>query len=254
MASLKAVMNCLDIDTNRDLSVLRDFFGFSRAQVPTDPSADASVSVKTQIQRVQGKHVHLNVIRVGFDTLSATAREDRIERIDYAIYRTQNIYSSVSLGVGRVEHWLINSADADGLDDIGSEDEADELVERATVDNDGIDCFVVRNISDSDFIGKASAIPGSCDKGSKTDGVIAGESGLGDETFAKTFAHEMGHHLGLSHNHGGNCPTTTSGQNNLMAQSRCAAGSGQAGQRAAVLLISSQGSTMRGHCSAQDAC
>lgn len=253
MANLKTIMNCLDIDTSGNVSVLRDFFGFSRGRVPTDPSATASVSVKGQIQRVQGKHVHLNVIRVGFDTLSAPQQETRTERIDYAIYRTRIIYGNVNLGVGRVQHWVITSANADGLDDIGSSDEVDELVERATVNNDGVDCFVVRNIS-AGFIGQASAIPGSCDKGSKTDGVVAAESGLGDETHAKTFAHEIGHHLGLSHNHGSNCPTTTNAQNNLMAQSRCAASGGEAGQRAAGLLISSQGSTMRGHCSAQDGC
>jgi hypothetical protein len=254
MPSLKAVMRCLDIDTGRNLSVLGDFFGYVRRRVPTDPAATASVSVKTQIRRVQQRHLHLNVIRVGFDTLTGTTRDRRNERIDYAIYRTQNIYATVNLGVGRVLHWVIDSADADGLDDLGGPDEADELVERATVDNDGVDCFVVRNISDNSFIGKASAIPGSCDKGSKSDGIVAGESGLGDETFAKTFAHELGHHLGLSHNHGANCPASVSAQDNLMAQSRCAAGAGEAGQRAAVLVTTGQGSTMRGHCATKSAC
>lgn len=253
MASLKETMRCIGVDTNRDLSVLGDFFGFRRRRVPTDPSANASVSLRTQIERLQQRHLHLNVIRVGFDTLSAATRDRRIERIDYAIYRTREIYAAVDLGVGRVQHWHIDSADADGLDDIGDEGEADELVERATVSNDGVDCFVVRNISGG-FIGKASAIPGSCEKGSKTDGIVAGESNLGDETFAKTFAHELGHHLDLTHNHGGNCPTTTNEQNNLMAQSRCAAAAGEAGQRAAVLLTSSQGSTMRSHCSTKSGC
>jgi hypothetical protein len=251
MPSLKAMMGCLDIDTDQNLSVLGDFFGFLRRRVPTDPSATASVSVKSQIARVQQRHVHLNVIRVGFDTLSATTRDRRHERIDYALYRTQNIYATVNLGVGRVLHWVIDSADADGLDDLGSQDEADELVERATVDNDGIDCFVVRNISDTSFVGKASAIPGSCDKGSKSDGTVAGESGRGDEFFAKTFAHEIGHHLGLSHNHGANnCPATTTGQNNLMAQTGCRAGA----VRNAVLLTSGQGADMRSHCSTHRGC
>jgi hypothetical protein len=253
MASLKQTMGCLGIDTNRELSVLGDLFGFLRGRVPTDPSASASVSVKTQIERLGNRHLHLNVIRVGFDTLNAITRDRRNERIDYAIYRTRDIYDAVDLGVGRVEHWWIDAADADGLDDIGSEDEADELVERATVYNDGVDCFVVRNIS-AGFIGKASDIPGTCEKGEKTDGIVAGESNLGDETFAKTFAHELGHHLGLTHNHGSGCPSTTAGQNNLMAQSRCAAGAGEAGQRVAVLLTSGQGSTMRSHCATRGGC
>lgn len=252
MPRLKSIMNCLDIDTDRNVSVLGDFFGFIRRRVPTDPStaATASVSVKRQIQRVQQRHVHLNVIRVGFDTLSSTTQDRRHERIDYAIYRTQNIYANVNLGVGRILHWTILAADADGLDDLGSQDESDELVERATVNNDGVDCFVVRNISDTSFVGKASAIPGSCDKGSKTDGTVVGESGRGDEFFAKTFAHEIGHHLGLSHNHGSNCPTGNNARNNLMAQTRCRTG----GPRNAVRLTSGQGSTMRGHCSTKRSC
>ena len=87
MASLKSIINCLGIDTNRDLSILGDFFGFLRRRVPTDPSANASVSVKTQIERVQQRHIHLNVIRVGFDTLSAATQDRLHERIDYAIDR-----------------------------------------------------------------------------------------------------------------------------------------------------------------------
>jgi hypothetical protein len=114
---------------------------------------------------------------------------------------------------------------------------------------------VVRNISDPDFVGKSSDIPGECDKEAKDDGVVAGEIGRGSEGFSRTFAHEIGHHLGLSHNHGGDpdCPDTAAGCNNLMAQTRCATSCG-GGARAAVLLTGSQGSTMRSHCAVQDGC
>lgn len=254
MVSLRDVMADVGIDTSGAVSVLRNFFGFQRARVPTDPdnTVTASVRVLTQIGRVRQRHLHLNVIEVGLDTLTATDRDRRQERIDYAIYRTQNVYAGVNLGIGRVLYYNITDAGSDGLADIGSEDEADELVERATVENDGVDCFVVRTISGG-FTGMAAAIPGSCDKGSKTDGLVAGASDRGDEGFAKTFAHELGHHLGLSHPHGDDdCPTTTAGQNNLMSQSRCAAAGGEAGWRAAVLLTSAQGATMRGHCSTHD--
>jgi hypothetical protein len=161
----------------------------------------------------------------------------------------------VNLGVGRVLHWFIDAADADGKDDLGSEGEADDLIAEWSVPNDGIDAFVVRNISDPDFVGKASDIPGECDKEAKDDGVVAGEIGRAFEDFSRTFAHEVGHHLGLSHNHGGDpdCPDTTNGCNNLMAQTRCATSCG-GGTRTAVLLTSGQGSTMRDHCSVQDGC
>lgn len=250
MASLKATMSALGISPGG--SVLFKVFGFIRARVPQDPVATtASVSLLGQIRNVQQRHIHLNVIRVGFDAISgASAQAQALLDIDYAIYRTRIIYSAVNLGVGRVQHWFIDAAEADGYDDLGSEDEADELIAGWSVQNDGVDAFVVRNISSSSFVGKAADIPGDCDKSSKDDGVVAGEASRSGDNFARTFAHEIGHHLGLSHNHGAspNCPGSTSGCNNLMAQTRCANSCG-GGTRTAVLLSSSQGSTMRDHCS-----
>lgn len=215
------------------------------------------VSLLSHVKGVQGKHIHLNVIRVGFDAIGggATALDVAHEKLDYALYRTRNIYGQANLGVGRVQHWFISAADSNGADDLGSEDECDELIADWSVPNDGVDAFVVRNISDPDFVGKASDIPGECDKEAKDDRVVAGEIGRASEGFSRTFAHEIGHHLGLSHNHGGDpeCPGTMAGCNNLMAQTRCATSCGS-GVRAAVLLTSGQGSTMRDHCSVKGGC
>lgn len=261
MASVKAIMGCLGIDTGRSVSVLGDLFGFIRARVPaeTDTTVTAQVSLLSHIRGVQGQHIHLNVIRVGFDAIAgdASAQEEALEKLDYALYRTRNIYRTVNVGVGRVLHRLITAADAKGADDLGSEAECDELIADWSVPNDGVDAFVVRNIS-GDFVGKASSIPGECDKEAKNDGLVAGEIGRRSESFSRTFAHEIGHHLGLEHNHGGepDCPDTKAGCNNLMAQTRCAdpnEGCGD-GVRAAVLLTAGQGSEMRGHCSVRSGC
>ncbi|MFD0692306.1 M12 family metallo-peptidase [Actinomadura fibrosa] len=201
----------------------------------------------------------MNVIRVGFDAISggSTALDAAFEKLDYAIFRTRTIYQQINLGVGRVLHWFITAAEANGADDLGSEGECDDLIADWSVQNDGVDAFVVRNISDTDFVGRASAIPGECDKDAKDDGLCAGEIGRAAEGFARTFAHELGHHLGLSHNHGGaNCPGTTAGCNNLMAQTRCATSCG-GGIRTAVLLTASQGSTILtapAHCAVQSGC
>ena len=258
MASVRSMMNCMGIDTSGNVSILFHFFGFIRRAVPADPTGAATqVSMLGQVRGVQGKHVHLNVIRVGFDALGggAAGLDAALETLDYATFRTRNIYSQVNLGVGRVQHWFITAAQSGGMDDLGSEGEADDLIAEWSVPNNGIDAFVVRNISDTDFVGKAADIPGDCDKESKDDGVIAGEIGRTGDDFARTFAHEIGHHLGLSHNHGGSpdCPGTTNGCNNLMAQTRCANSCG-GGTRMAVLLTSSQGSTMRGHCAVRNGC
>lgn len=218
--------------------------------MPEDPEAGvtSSVSLLQQVRSLQGRHAHLNVIAVGFDGIAAGDRDEAFEKLDYAIYRVRNIYRQVSLGVGRVEHYAISSADSNGRDDLGSEDEADQLSDEWSVPNDGIDVFVVRNI-DSDFVG-ISPIKGSCDKDASNDGLVGGEIGRAVEGVARTFAHELGHFLGLRHNHGDDCPTTAAGKRNLMAQTRCAAPS----IREAVALTGGQGSTMRGHCSVRPGC
>src|SRR5919202_1662047 len=100
MASLKSLLNCIGVDASGEVSVLGNFFGFIRNRVPADPdtSVTASVSMLQQMRGVQGKHVHLNIIRVGFDTLSSAVQALALEKIDYATYRTQNIYRQVNLG------------------------------------------------------------------------------------------------------------------------------------------------------------
>lgn len=258
-ASVKAILGCIGVPTAGTVSILGQMFGFSRARVPPDPdtSVTAQVSVLQLVRDLQGPHIHVNVIRVGFDTLSATDQDEAFRKLDYAIYRTRNIYRPAGLGVGRVEHYFIDAADSNGRDDLGSEDEADELSDEWSVPGSGIDAFVVRNISDTDFVG-ISPVGGSCDKGDKDDGLVAGEIGRDFESFSRTFAHEIGHFLGLEHNHGGgedcdNCPSTTNGCNNLMAQTRCANCCGS-GVRLAVLLTSGQGSDMRDHCSVRSGC
>jgi hypothetical protein len=247
--SMRSLLGCIGVDTTQEVSVLGHVFGFARRRMPRDPDAAAvsSVSVRQQMLALQGRHLHLNVIRVGYDGIAAGNRDAEVEKLDYAVYKTRNIYRTVSLGIGRVEHFAIDTADANGRDDIGSADEADALSDEWSVPNDGIDVFVVRNIS-ADFVG-ISPRPGSCEKGPDNDGLVGGESGRGFEAVARTFAHEVGHFLNLPHNHGDDCPTTTAGQNNLMAQTRCALST-----RDSVLLTGAQGTTMRGRCQVRPGC
>ena len=78
------------------------------------------------------------------------------------------------------------------------------------------------------------------------NGVIGGEVNRAADGVARTLAHEIGHYLGLAHNHGDSCPTTTAGQNNLMAQTRCAASIPNS-----VNLTTTQGASVRDHCFVQ---
>ena len=250
-SSVKSVLACVGIGTSSDVSVLLHGFGFIRSRVPTDPdtSVRAEVSLLSHIQGIRGEHLNLNVIRVGFDARPASSFDDDLQKLDYAVYKTRNIYRQVNVGVGRVQHWFIDQADANGRDDIGSEDEAEALRDEWTVPNDGVDAFMVRNISAS-FVG-ISPVGGACDKDSKDDGLVAGEINRSYDEIGRTFAHELGHYFDLPHNHGDkpDCPDTTAGQNNLMAQTRCAIST-----RNSTLLTSGQGSTIRSHCLVKDDC
>ncbi len=236
------------VGASGDFSVMSQVLGFARGRLPPDPSgAAASVSMRDQINAVAGRHVHVNVITVGFDALSAAARATAAERIDFAILRTREIYRPVNLGVGRVLHWFITQAEADGADDIGSEDEAEELWDAWTVPNNGLDVYMVRTIS-GDFIG-LSPVDGACDKDDKDDGLVGGRIDRGADGVARTFAHEIGHYLGLEHTHGDDCPTSNADRNRLMSQTRCALSN-----RDSTALVSGEGSTMRGHCTVRAGC
>lgn len=257
MASTRAILNCIGRDTSGSNSVLGDLFGFWHRRVPTDEDGNRSaVSLKDTLRGMEGRHVHLNVVAVGWwNEFGATNVSNARRKTDFAIMRTRQIYNNVNLGVGRVDYRVVNRDEADGYDIIGSEGEADDLSDDWSTPNNGIDCFVPRSITDDDFIG-ISPVDGDCDKGGKSDGLIAGAINRGGminnafDEFARTFAHEVGHYLSLPHNHASSCPSSTSAKNNLMAQTKCIT----LDARDAVTLSSSQGSDMRGHCMTRSGC
>ncbi len=219
MASLRGMAQCIGITGN--FSVLHDFFGYTAA--PQD------LSVLTQIRRLQGRHVHMNLIRVGIESFTAA---DELE-IDGAVQFTRDTYATVNLGVGRVTRWFITTAQANGRDNIGSDGEAEDLTDEWTVDNHALDVFFVLTYAGT-TIG-LSRVDGPCDKDAKgMDGSVVAMEGTGNTT-GFVLAHEVGHYLGLSH---------TSNSNRLMFGT--VPNGGQ--------LSSSEGSDMRDHCFAESPC
>jgi hypothetical protein len=248
MASLRQSANCIGISGN--FSVLRDFFGFYRRVLPPDPTkATVSISLLRQIGLLHGQHFHLNVIAVGWDNFT----DDNNIVVDYSLFKLRNIYAQVNVGVGRIRHFVISVADADGLDAPTTTDQLEALTEAWSVPNDGIDLFICHDMnipSNGGMILGYSPIDGPC-PGNKDDAGLSGSTiGLWEnEQTARTMAHEVGHYLSLKHNHGDNCPTTTAAKNNLMAQSRCAISI-----RDSTLLTSGQGDDIKHQCMTDHQC
>jgi hypothetical protein len=237
-ATVREILDCIGVDTGGSNSVLGDLFGFIRRRVPPDPTGAVSeVSLLRQMNAMQGRHVHLNVIRMGFDAVPDLPQA--LERLDYGIHRCRQVYAQVPLGVGRVLHWFVDQPDCNGRDDIGSEDEANAMWEEWSVQNSGVDVFVVRTISADDFIG-LSPVDGTCDKDSKDDGCLGGQIDRDAEGYARTFNHD---------HDTGDCPGSTANRNRLMAQTRCAIDI-----RDSVNITSGQRSDMRDHCAVRSGC
>jgi hypothetical protein len=247
MASLRALATCIGLGGN--ISVLRDFLGFFRGTLPPDPTgASVQVSLNRQARLLQGTHFHLNVIAVGVDNFTDT--EDI--QIDYSIHRLRDIFNQIGVGVGRVLHWGVPVADANGLDSPTTEAQVERITTRWTVPNNGLDLFIPFNMNvstDGGVLLGMSARPGPCED-KRTKGMQGSVSGLwGREQTARTVAHEIGHYFSLRHNHGRNCPTSATDRNNLMAQSRCAAST-----RNSVVLTAAQGRSVRRHCMIRRGC
>lgn len=236
MASVRATAQCVGAGTG-SLSVLRDLFGFVRGRVPEDPDSGttAQVSLKEYLDLMAGDHFHVNIIRVGINLFSAGEVDD----LDHAVYKTRNIFKTRNLGLGRVDHWDVTSGESDGLHIIANADDAEELTGDWSVGNDGVDVFIPHSITAS-FVG-LSPRPGPCDKDGKGMTGAVSDKVRGPDRTARTFAHEIGHYLGLEHRN--SSPT------NLMAQTQFASN-----VRTSVLMTSGQGSTVRGHCSVDDGC
>lgn len=228
MASVRQIASCIGISGER-ISIINDFYGY-KFNGFTGP-----LSLLEQVHLLQGSHIHLNLIRVGTNEDGYYSDADERE-IDFALQIMRDIYVVASLGVGRVERYFITAAQADGYDNIVDDDEAKDLTDDYTVDNDALDIFFVRTYSGT-TIGY-SRVDGPCDKDKKSmnGSVVAIE---GDpNTTGFVLAHEVGHYLGLKQEED---PINDS---NLMY--RWVPNGGN--------LTASQGNTMRSHCFVKSGC
>lgn len=257
MVSLRDIAEC--IDAPEDFSVLEHVFGFWRGRVPADPAdptsagwEDTSVSLLEQVRLLQGEYYNLNVIEVGWDQFDAATLADMDERVDYAIYRAHDIYAQEDIGIGRVRFWVVDSADADGLDTLTTDAELDQLTDEWSVDNDGLDVFIPFDMkipSGNGILLGRSEIDGPCEK--EYDEKVRDASVVGpwaSMSLSRTFSHENGHYLGLEHpNNSASVPLR------LMTQTGTALNNGGS-LRTSIDLTTAEGNDCKDHCSIHEGC
>ena len=232
MASLRHVATCIGVNVS-PLSVRRNFFGCN--------TTAATLSLLTQVRRLTGRHVHINVIRVGSEQF--TTNDER--EIDLAIQYTRDTYAQAGMGVARVVHFAISTADANGRDVINNNGEASALTDEWTVPNDALDVFCVRRYVGEDA--GLSPADGPCDKDAKgMDGsVIEMDAGGGISDVA--LAHEVGHYLGLVHFGSKDDPLDSPNRQRLMHPN------GPIDPNTAV-ITGIEGANMRDHCFCKPGC
>jgi hypothetical protein len=158
---------------------------FAAAQPQTSPFF--------RLYRGMSKYLSVNVILVGDDGFSP----NDLQQVRDSLGILRQIYAQVSIGIDNVAWYGISSADAGSLAVIDSESEAEDLTDDWTVSNNALDLFVVRSMTDADG---RSAVDGSCDKDSSKGMTGSVVSLNGDAANSgNTFAHEIGHYLGLNH-------------------------------------------------------
>jgi hypothetical protein len=205
MVSIKAMAECIGLEMSEEISIVKDFFGYTQAPEP--------LSLKTQVSRLQNlrKHFHINCILVGTpDHPRNASQQQQVERqqqeIDIAVHTLRDIYANYDVGVGRVRQYEITDGNANGRSIIDDNDEAKALTEEWTFPGDALDVFFVQS-----YVGEVcgySPYIGTCDKnfGRFTGCVIELSSGRGggvgsytpQETTGLVLAHEIGHYFGLA--------------------------------------------------------
>lgn len=136
--------------------------------------------------------VDVNVILVGHDQFTGTDRAETTAAL--AIART--IFAAVRIELRETGWFGITADEASAYLTIDSGSEAADLTDDWTVRNDALDLFVVRAMNGADGW---SAVNGSCDKDAKgMTGSVVSLNGSSANS-GNTFAHEIGHYLGLDH-------------------------------------------------------
>jgi hypothetical protein len=174
--------------------------------------------------------VRVNVCLVGFEVFSADDRR----AVNDAVTIMKSIWAAVGMQVV-VSRFKVPVSLMGRLIAPYGGPEAEEITHRAAGPPNSVDMFVVRTLGPG--WGVTKDVPGPCDKKAKTmTGVVVSIMGTTAQN-GTTFAHELGHYLGLPH-----CPCNNPAcDTNLMRGAGCAAGSNR-------LITAAQLAIARIHC------
>lgn len=134
-----------------------------------------------------------------------------------AANHASSIYQQINLTMNRPENnWLVtgNTTQWETL----SQAEFDDLLQYASVPNDGIDVFVVRDFTGGTGI---SPRPGDCTKGGDSDGLVIdrrydADGNLYWRGMGQTLAHEAGHYFSLEQTNSGHTPSNAANDFRVM--------------------------------------
>jgi hypothetical protein len=156
------------------------------------PAATAATTALFRLLKPGDRHVDVNIILVGSDGFTTANRT----QVNDSIAIMRSIYEKVGLGVRVAGRFAIPLTQANGHESIENGGEASDLTSEWTVANDAVDVFVVKVMTDADG---RSPLNGPCDKNAKgmTGSVVSLNGSTANS--GNTFAHEVGHYLGLDH-------------------------------------------------------
>ncbi|HEX5039900.1 MAG TPA: hypothetical protein VFW95_07185 [Candidatus Limnocylindria bacterium] len=231
--------SCLGV--NPPFSVNSDVYGYIFRDNAGTVGISADRSLLTQLQLMKGRAINICIFLVGHENdFSGVVTLAQAVSVQVALQTVRNLYGQVNLGVRKLFWRRISMADVGNYAIITDQPEAEDLTDDFSGPNDGIDVFYVQSILNA---GGWSEVGGSCDKDEKdemTGAVIELSSGI----MGILTAHEVGHYLGLSHG------TTIT---NVMGVDSNNDGIGELNSTS-TNLTSSQGTTMRGHCTVRSPC
>lgn len=185
---------CQDcLDRTGTLRVYRDLFGYPWGRI------DRDLRIRRHIENIRATSINLCVFFVGHEPgFAGTFTEAQAIRTQHAIDVMREIYEQADLGVRRIFWRYIHDDDALPYLSVNAGG-ATALTQAYSGPNDGIDLFMVQNISDAGGWSNSNGLCNKNDSG-RTGAVVRVNFSVGDDDyFGVLVAHEVGHYLTLEH-------------------------------------------------------